>query len=62
MSEFLVILAWIGKFLAMVIALVILVLVLMAWAGPRMKASREKYEKSQSVLQKCGRDDIRIQK
>ena len=62
MTEFLTIMVWIGKIVAMVAVLAILVLVIMAWTGPRMKKSRENYEKSQSVLQKCGRSDIRIQK
>ena len=43
-------------------SIIIIVLVIMAWAGNTMKKSRETREKSNSVLQKCGRGDIRIQK
>ena len=60
--EFITILAWLGKVIAMFAAIAVLVLVIMAWAGPKMKSGRERDEKSQSVLQKCGRNDIRIQK
>ena len=62
MLEFLTIMAWIGKIVAMFAALAVIVLVIMAWAGTEMKKSRETREKSNSVLQKCGRGDIRIQK
>ena len=62
MAEFFIILAWIGKIVAMFAALATIVLVIMAWAGNSMKKSREAREKSNSVLQKCGRGDIRIQK
>ena len=62
MTEFLIILAWLGKVIAMFAALATIVLVIMAWTGNTMKKSRETREKSQTVLNKNGRGDIRIQK
>ena len=60
--EFLTILAWLGKVLAMFAAIAVLTLAIIAWAGPKMKQAREQDTKSQAVLNKNGRGDIRIKK
>ena len=56
--EFIVYFAWYGLLVVVGIGAFILVI---AAIGNAMAKNR-KQEKSQSVLQKCGRSDIRIQK
>jgi hypothetical protein len=56
--EFILYFAWYGLLAVVGIGAFILLLSVIG----NMMAKNQKDEKSQSVLQKCGRDDIRIQK
>ena len=56
--EFIVYFAWYGLLVVVGIGAFILVIA----AIGNMMAKNQKDKKSQSVLQKCGRSDIRIQK
>ena len=60
--EFVIFITWLGKVLAMIAAIAVLTLAIIAWAGPKMKSGRERDERSQAVLNKNGRGDIRIKK
>ena len=60
--EFVIFITWLVTVLAMIAAIAVLTLAIIAWAGPKMKQAREQDTKSQAVLNKSGRGDIRIKK